>query len=137
MGYNLEVRLDAELWWKQGVRDLETARHCRQSGDHYAAAFFCQQSAEKALKGIYIELKRESSGPGHSLVFLGKQLGADRELLTFFRELNAEYVATRYPDAANGLPHENYDDSISERLIAGVEKVLTWLEGLIPKPTQS
>lgn len=117
------------------MRDLETARHCRQAGDHYAAAFFCQQSAEKALKALYIERKRQSPGPGHSLVFLGRETGAPGPTLSFLRELNPEYVVSRYPDAANGLPHENYDDAIAARLIAGVEEVLRWIDGQIPKPS--
>jgi HEPN domain-containing protein len=128
------MRPDVELWWKQGLRDLETARHCRQAGDHYAAAFFCQQSAEKAL---YIETKKESPGPGHSLVFLARQTGAQAATLSFLRRLNPEYVVSRYPDAANGLPHENYDDAIAGELIDGVEKVLQWVDSQIPKPSPS
>ncbi len=131
------MRSDAELWWKQAVRDLETARHCREAGDYYATAFFCQQSAEKALKAFYIESKLESSGPGHSLVYLGRETGVPREQLTFLRELNPEYIVSRYPDAANGLPHENYDDAIAKRLLEGVAEVLKWIESQIPKPPAS
>ncbi|MBI4868894.1 MAG: HEPN domain-containing protein [Candidatus Wallbacteria bacterium] len=125
------MRTDAELWWKQAVRDLETARHCRASGDHYAAAFFCQQSVEKALKALYIEKKLASPGPGHSLVYLGREVGVSKQLMTFLRELNPEYIVTRYPDAANGLPHENYDDAIAGSLIEGSEEVLRWIESQV------
>lgn len=131
------MRPDAQLWWKQAVRDLDTARHCREAGDHYAAAFFCQQAAEKGLKALHIEIRKASSGPGHSLVFLGRELGAPKELLTFLRELNPEYIVSRYPDAANGLPHENYDETIATRLIAGVEGVHRWIEDLISRPSSS
>jgi HEPN domain-containing protein len=128
------VRVESEAWWLQALRDLETARHCRSSGDHYAAAFFCQQAAEKGLKALYIEKRRESPGPTHSLVRLGRDVGVSGGDLTFLRELTPEYVTTRYPDAANGVPFENYDDAIAARLIEGTDRLLRWIDSRIPKP---
>jgi len=49
------MRKEVEQWWKQAKRDLTTAKNCKNSGDYYACAFFCQQSVEKALKALYIE----------------------------------------------------------------------------------
>lgn len=39
------------------------------------------------------------------------------------RVLNPEYVASRYPNAANGIPAENYDRLKAEGLLSAAEKV--------------
>ncbi|MDW7977632.1 MAG: HEPN domain-containing protein, partial [Candidatus Caldarchaeum sp.] len=39
-------------WFEQAEADLKTARDCLEDGNYYAAAFFSQQAAEKALKGL-------------------------------------------------------------------------------------
>jgi HEPN domain-containing protein len=48
------MRKEIENWWKQAKRDLITAEHCKDSGDYYACAFFCQQSIEKGLKALFL-----------------------------------------------------------------------------------
>ncbi|MBS7609792.1 HEPN domain-containing protein [Candidatus Bathyarchaeota archaeon] len=46
---NLEEGL---RWLDQALVDLKTARHYSEDGNYYASAFFSQQAADKALKGL-------------------------------------------------------------------------------------
>lgn len=45
-------RKEADRWFRQGERDLESARNSCRSGDHEWACFQVQQSAEKVLKAL-------------------------------------------------------------------------------------
>jgi len=47
--------------------------------------------------------------------------------------LNPEYVVSRYPDAANGIPAENYDAEKTERLLTAVERVHKWVTSAFGK----
>lgn len=48
------MRLEILRFWEQAQEDLETARYNSAGGKFYAAAFFCQQAVEKALKALYM-----------------------------------------------------------------------------------
>ena len=127
------MRPEAELWWKQGLEDLDTAVSNLSTKKYYAAAFFCQQAAEKALKAVYIEAKREQQPKTHNLLDLGKLLKVPRNILDALIELNPEYVVTRYPDAANGLPAEMYNEEIAKRKIEKARKVMAWARQKLTK----
>jgi len=45
---------EAEIWWKQALEDLDTAKFNFSGRKFDAAAFFAQQATEKALKALYI-----------------------------------------------------------------------------------
>ncbi|MEM1929966.1 MAG: HEPN domain-containing protein [Thermofilaceae archaeon] len=49
MDKNIEEGL---RWLDQAEADLKTAKDCLKDGNYYAAAFFAQQAAEKALEGF-------------------------------------------------------------------------------------
>jgi len=120
-------------WWKQSKKDFETAKHNRDSGDHYAAVFFCQQAVEKGLKALFMLKKGISSGHTHSLIFLANECGAPKNLFTFLKELTPEFVATRYPDIVEEAPFELYDENISYKFIKDTEVFIKWLENQIEK----
>lgn len=120
-------------WWKQAKKDFETAKHNKESGDHYAAVFFCQQAVEKGLKTLFIIKKGVSSGPTHSLLFLAKECGLPNSFFTFLKELTPEFVATRYPDIVEEAPFELYDEHISSKFIKETEVLMKWLENQIEK----
>lgn len=120
------MRPEAQAWWTQGEHDLEAARRMLEAGVFFAAAFLCHQAAEKWLKAVYIETKRELPPKTHNLVELGKLLGVPEEVMHALRLLNPEYVASRYPDAANGVPAENYDRRRAEGLLSAAQGVRAW-----------
>jgi len=41
---------EAENWWKQAKKDLETSKSNLKNKKYYASSFFAQQSVEKAFK---------------------------------------------------------------------------------------
>ena len=54
-------------------------------------------------------------------------------MLTGIRELNPEYLITRYPDMAEGIPAELYDKNICSKHQQTAERVLQWVKSQIPK----
>ncbi|MCX7844044.1 MAG: HEPN domain-containing protein [Candidatus Bipolaricaulota bacterium] len=120
------MRPETQAWWAQGEYDLAAARALLDAGIFFATAFLCHQATEKWLKAVYIERKRELPPKTHNLVELGRLLSVPEEVMHALRVLNPEYVAARYPDAANGIPAENYDRLKTEGLLSAAEKVRAW-----------
>jgi HEPN domain-containing protein len=94
---------EATRWLKQSAEDLETAQILLESNRYGPCAFFCQQSAEKALKAaIY---NAEERPWGHSVPSLLDQACAvlqielDSAPLPEVEELDEHYIRPRYPDA--------------------------------------
>ncbi|MCD6403198.1 MAG: HEPN domain-containing protein [Candidatus Aenigmarchaeota archaeon] len=127
------MRVEVENWWRQALKDLETAKKNLKIKEYYAAAFFSHQSVEKALKALYIHKKRETPGPTHSLIFLGKSVNIPKRFLSILRKLNPDYVLTRYPDAAYGLPYELYDENMAIEKIQMAEAVIEWVKKKLKK----
>ncbi|MFA4700349.1 HEPN domain-containing protein [Pyrococcus kukulkanii] len=104
------MREEARLLWEQALEDLKTAEVLIEAGRYYASVFFSQQAAEKALKALYIEVKKELPPKTHSLIRLSEELNIkDEEILDAVLDLNPEYTVTRYPDAANEVPARIYN----------------------------
>ncbi len=122
------MREEVSNWWKQALKDLESAKKNLEIEEYYIAAFLSQQAAEKALKALYIHKIKESPGPTHSLLFLGKRVGILEEFHTALRKLSPDFVITRYPDAVHGLPYELYDEEISRERLELAEKVIKWVK---------
>lgn len=127
-----KLREEAEIWLRQGERDLKTARNSHDSGDYYASVFFSHQAAEKALKAGHIERKRERPKT-HNLVRLADELDAGEDLLSELRDLSPEYTITRYPDAAGGPIDELYDESKSQYSLKTSKEVLKWIKSLLER----
>ena len=99
------MREEARRLWLQALEDLETADATLKARRYYATAFFSHQAAEKALKALHIHLKKEISPKTHNLIELLQQLDIrDEEVVDAAMELNPDYVVSRCPDAANGVP---------------------------------
>ena len=60
------------MLWEQALEDLKTAEVLIDADRYYASVFFSQQAAEKALKALYIEVKKELPPKTHSLIRLPK-----------------------------------------------------------------
>lgn len=85
-------------------------------------AFLSQQATEKALKALYIHTVKESPGPTHSLLFLGKSVKIPDEFFSGLRKLSPDFVITLYPDAAHGVPYELYGDEIAKEKLEIAKK---------------
>jgi len=120
------MRREVEHWWLQALKDMDSARKNFDIEEYHLTAFLCQQSVEKALKAVYMHRLKESPGATHSLVFLGREVGVPQEYHNGLRRLSPDFVITRYPDAAQAVPHELYDEGIGAERIEIAEKVLEW-----------
>lgn len=116
---------------KQAEDDLNTAKDLLEDEKYYASVFFSQQCVEKSLKALYIKEKKESTGKTHSLIYLGKQTTLPKKHYTFLRNLTPEFVLTRYPDAAEELPSELYDEETASKYLEKTEEVLKWIQNKI------
>jgi HEPN domain-containing protein len=105
------------------------ARTLVASGGYSGAAFHCHQAAEMLMKGLWIHRKRSAAPRFHDLVQLGADLEAPEEVRAALRRLNPEYVISRYPDAANGVPAENYDRARVQELVGLAARVESWVAG--------
>ncbi|MCL6498768.1 MAG: HEPN domain-containing protein [Firmicutes bacterium] len=121
------MREEARRWIAQGDADLAYARASCEAGFYFGAAFASHQAAEKWLKGAIIELQRQLPPKTHNLVELGMTLGVPEDVMSDLRLLNPEYATSRYPDAANGVPAENYDLRKARQLLEAAERVQQWV----------
>ncbi|MBM3309625.1 MAG: HEPN domain-containing protein [Candidatus Altiarchaeales archaeon] len=127
------MREDVLNWWEQALRDMETAEILLKNDRLDAAAFYCQQSIEKALKAYIIKSKRESPASVHSLVRLAKDAGVPGKYFPFLRNLTPEYYVSRYPDAIEDVPYKVYDaEDVTSKIKSGRE-FLRWIESQIKK----
>ena len=121
------MRKEVLDWLNSAEDDLETAEVLFKQEIFYACAFYCQQSSEKALKALFIH-KFKKGTQLHNLIGLAKELGVPQEILSSTKRLNPHYVQTRYPDVANAIPKDAYDDEIAQELIEEAKKVFEWAE---------
>ncbi|MBI5884776.1 HEPN domain-containing protein [archaeon] len=121
------VRKEVLDWLNSAEDDLNTAETLYREKIYYASAFYCQQAAEKALKAAFINEFKKSI-QSHNLVEISRELKAPEEIISACRKLNPHYVQTRYPEAANAIPADVYDDEIVEELLEEAKKVFEWSE---------
>ena len=90
------------------------------------SVFASQQAAEKALKALSLFKLREYP-KGHSIIYLAQRVEVPESMMSGIRDLNPEYLSTRYPDMAAGIPAELYDDKIAARHFKTAQEVLAWV----------
>ena len=121
------MRREVGYWFEQAKADLKSAKDLLKSENYYASVFFSQQTAEKALKSLYIN-KKKKGARGHNLVFFARELDAPEHIINACAELTPDYLATRYPDAATGIPSENYTKNSAKTHLKMAEEVFIWAE---------
>ncbi|MEW6295331.1 MAG: HEPN domain-containing protein [Candidatus Diapherotrites archaeon] len=126
------MREETRNWLKQAEMDLGAAQGNLQIKNYFVSAFYSQQCAEKALKAFGIERTRETIKT-HNLLEIAKKLRLPKEILEGLIELNPDFIVSRYPDAANGVPGEMYDLKKAKIKVLYAEKVLEWAKSRIKK----
>ena len=109
-------------WWKLAERDLDTAEYNFRGNKYYAAAFFCQQAAEKALKAL--DLKK--SGKiirTHDLLFLCNRINAPESITEKCIRITPVYTESRYADFS-GI--KSYTISKVKEILSYTREVLKW-----------
>ena len=121
------MRREVERLLKQAERDLVNARKNLTIDAHEVAAFLAQQAVEKYLKGVWVVTRKEPAPHTHALTELGDGLGVPADLRRYLADLTSDYTVSRYPDAANAIPYELYDESTARTKVQNAEAVITWL----------
>ena len=116
---------------KQADRDLENARKNISIQAYEVAAFLAQQAVEKYLKGAWVVARKEPAPHSHALTEIGDGLGVPANLRRHLADLTSDYTVSRYPDAANAIPYEIYDESTARSKVENAEAVITWLRSKI------
>jgi len=112
---------DAKNWFKQAEKDFDTAKFNLDGEKIEAGVFFLQQSAEKALKAVYIK-KFNNLLKVHDLVLLARKVNAPKNILEFCKELGPAYQYTRYPD----IPQIKDLYKITDKFIEYARDILKW-----------
>ena len=126
--YNSNMRKEAENWYKQALKDFDSAEKNFKIKEYYLVNFLCQQAVEKGLKAVYIIQKKEIVPQTHSLIYLASELKTPKKFFSFLRQLNKEFIIARYPDAAYGVPYEMYDKEIAKNTLNKTEEVIEWIK---------
>ncbi|ATZ61000.2 MAG: hypothetical protein DDT33_01409 [Firmicutes bacterium] len=114
------MRKETENWWKQAVKDMESAEKIMELGEYYVSAFLSQQAVEKALKALMIQ--QIGSFPRiHDVVELSRRVNAPSKIIELCAKINPAYTATRYPDVAS-----DFDKGEVEEIIHSAKEVLKW-----------
>jgi len=119
------MRKESQRLWEQSKYDMHTAEQLLKIKIYYASVFFSEQAAEKSIKALYIEKKRRAAFT-HDLVELVEGLQPPKEVLKAAAELSPDYVVTRYPDAANGVPALLYDSEVAQAHIEYAKAIIKW-----------
>lgn len=116
-------------WLFQSEYDLKTAEAMFDSGRYFYAAFMCHLSIEKCLKGLFTKILNELPPKTHNLVYLLEKIGlqAPKYIYEFIYSINAESVATRYPEDLQQLLKDYTKEKASE-IIKNSKEVLVWLK---------
>ncbi len=114
---------DVERWWNKAKKDLGTAEYLFNGKRYEDASFFCQQSAEKALKAVLLK-KKGKIIKIHDLVILAKHVQLDPALTKDCARLTFVYVDTRYPDTGTG----RYTTTEVQADIESCRRILQWAE---------
>jgi HEPN domain-containing protein len=122
------MRPETQAWWKQGLADIQTAKVNLKAEKFYAAAFFAQQAAEKALKAVFLESLKRTPPALHNLYELGKSVRAPANILETCRDISPAYTLARYPSASTGSPSEFYTEKNAKEAVDKSSKVIAWVK---------
>ncbi|MBI2134103.1 HEPN domain-containing protein [Candidatus Woesearchaeota archaeon] len=114
-------------WLKQAEADLRKAKILLDNKEYDGSVFYSHQACEKAFKAMWIVIKSEIP-PGHSLIFFAKGINYPNDKMSGVRDLNPEYLITRYPDMAQGVPAEIYDEQIASKHYDSAKGALEWVK---------
>ena len=126
-GYTiLNMRKESLRLLEQGGHDIDTAAQLLKIKIYYASVFFAEQAAENSIKALHIEKKRRAEFT-HDLVELVQGLDAPRDVLKAAAELSPDYIISRYPDAANGVPAAMYDEESAVAHLGYARRIIEWV----------
>jgi len=121
------MRREIERLLKQADRDLDNARKNLTIEAYEVTAFLAEQAVEKYLKAAWVVAKKEPAPHTHALTELGQGLDVPTDLRRHLADLTLDYTVSRYPDAANAVPYELYDEQTARAKVETAQAVIAWL----------
>jgi len=122
----LVERTTAQNNWAQAKADMATATTLADAGISYAAVFFAQQAAEKALRAACI-VRLERNPRSHNILQSANALLAPLEIMNAAAELNADFLLARSVEVAEGVPAQMYDGESARRHLEAAQLILDWV----------
>lgn len=116
------TRKIAKKWLKQAMHELDMAEKNISLGGYDIAAFLCHQAVEKLLKAIFAS-KGKKIPKTHYIDELGRNLNLDERYTEYISDLTIDYTFSRYPDVAEHVPFEAYNEEIAREKVKTAKKV--------------
>lgn len=116
-------------WMRQAEADLNHARNTLTTGSFEWSCFAAQQSAEKALKAVFLKHGKEAWGHTVTILLgeLRESMEVSEKLLERARSLDKHYIPTRYPSGFDaGAPTDYYTRKEAEKAIHDAEEILAF-----------
>lgn len=114
-------------WFKQAVHDLEMAEKNIGIGGYDVSAFLAHQSIEKLLKTIFA-IKGRNIPRSHYIDELARELKLKKELIESISGLTVDYTFSRYPDVAEQVPYEEYNEEIAKEKVKTAKEIFESLK---------
>lgn len=114
-------------WYKQALHDLDMAAKNIDIQGYDVAAFLSQQAVEKLLKTIFA-FEEATIPRSHHIDELARKLGVPQDILDDVLELTADYMLARYPDVADHVPYEEYNESIAREKVNRARNIFEHLK---------
>ena len=112
-------------WFQQAEQDLDQAKSSKTEGRHEWACFAAQQSAEKAVKALHLELGQEAWGQLIARLLQDLPVKVSEDLIEKGKVLDNFYIPTRYANGhPEGPPFEHYGALQSEEAIRYAGEIL-------------
>ncbi|MBM4386905.1 MAG: HEPN domain-containing protein [Deltaproteobacteria bacterium] len=123
-------------WLEQAERDLRFALSSLEDGYHEWTCFISQQAAEKAVKSLGENLKREYWG--HSvrkiLVDLSAVMEIPENLIEKGAVLDRYYIPARYPNGfETGAPKDYFFGKDAEEAVAYAGEIIEFCKGAVSR----
>ena len=123
----LMSRETALKWYKQSLHDLEMAEKNIEIEGYDVSAFLSQQSVEKLLKAIFA-FEEKSIPRSHHIDELAQELQVSQEVLNDVLELTVDYTFARYPDVADVVPYEEYNEDLAKEKVGRAKNIFEHLK---------
>jgi HEPN domain-containing protein len=121
------MRPDTIPWWRQADADLASGEIMLTNSRWYAASWFAQQAAEKALKALWIEQTHQEAVRTHDVRLLGRSVNAPNHVEQDLTTLFPIFSLTRYPDALGSAPIDTITEVEARQHIDSARRVLQWV----------
>jgi len=118
----------ADIWIQRSAHDLDVAEALFNGSFWDTCALMCQQAAEKAVKGLYVDVNDAEPPKTHRLERMAAELGAPIKVVDAASVLVGDYSASRYPPPGVGFPFQAYTKEDATDRLEKARQVISWVE---------